>query len=438
MSGAPGLDRRITAWLDDRAVPGAPDGLLGDTLARTSRLRPRPAWRIPERWVPMPFTLRLAVVPRALIVLLVLAALMASLALGGIVGGSLQRAVSPAPPTGVARNGLIAYSAYTPEGGVWLVDERGEQRRRLTNGIVGAWSPDGEWLAYWSGSALKAIRPGDVEARTLWSGPHTDGSVDATCGRGLSWSPDGTAIAFTRHDSGSGQQVDIVQLDGRPSRMLMEGARSPSWSPDGRTIAYLDFGYARHGPSWADAGISLISAGGGTSRPLTHVSSAFFPGGCGFLDPQWSPDGRRLAFQVADDDREYSIWIANEDGSGEIPLTAPGQGGSWPRWSPDGSRLVYGRLHRAGNNDEGYSFSSDGLVVSDPDGANQVVLDDPRVVPDVKANWSPDGTRLVAIAADAEGGSAGLVVLDPTGVADPLLIPAQGAYDLAWQPVFAP
>ena len=45
-------DRLLTAWLDSVAPAREPEHLLGDVLERTSWTRRRPAWRIPERWIP--------------------------------------------------------------------------------------------------------------------------------------------------------------------------------------------------------------------------------------------------------------------------------------------------------------------------------------------------------------------------------------------------
>ena len=53
-------------------------------------------------------------------------------------------------------------------------------------------------------------------------------------------------------------------------------------------------------------------------------------------DPQWSPDGRRLAY-VRDDE----IWVVEADGSRSTQVV--GKPGRWsaPRWSPDGQRLAF-------------------------------------------------------------------------------------------------
>ena len=53
-------------------------------------------------------------------------------------------------------------------------------------------------------------------------------------------------------------------------------------------------------------------------------------------DPQWSPDGRRLAY-VRDDE----IWVIEADGSRRPRVVAKPGGGREPRWSPDGHRIAF-------------------------------------------------------------------------------------------------
>ena len=53
MTARDDFDRHLAAWLDDRAPMREPEPLLGQVLARTARTRRRPAWLIPERWIPM-------------------------------------------------------------------------------------------------------------------------------------------------------------------------------------------------------------------------------------------------------------------------------------------------------------------------------------------------------------------------------------------------
>lgn len=64
------------------------------------------------------------------------------------------------------------------------------------------------------------------------------------------------------------------------------------------------------------------------------------------LDPQISPDGRRIAYvrqslDIMTDRLLPNIWIVNADGSGHRPLLSGAGSFSDPRWSPDGDRLLY-------------------------------------------------------------------------------------------------
>jgi dipeptidyl aminopeptidase/acylaminoacyl peptidase len=70
----------------------------------------------------------------------------------------------------------------------------------------------------------------------------------------------------------------------------------------------------------------------GTGTPPVQITASDKPVG----DPQWSPDGRRLAFV-----REDEIWIVEADGSRLTKVVAKPGGGRDPRWSPDGRRLAF-------------------------------------------------------------------------------------------------
>ena len=64
------------------------------------------------------------------------------------------------------------------------------------------------------------------------------------------------------------------------------------------------------------------------------------------LDPQISPDGRRVAYvrqslDIMTDQLLPNIWIVNADGSGHRPLLSGAGSYSNPLWSPDGERLLY-------------------------------------------------------------------------------------------------
>ena len=64
------------------------------------------------------------------------------------------------------------------------------------------------------------------------------------------------------------------------------------------------------------------------------------------VDPDLSPDGRRVAFAVAVADEQEdrlcsSIWVAALDGSTPARGFTEGPADRSPRWSPDGRWLAY-------------------------------------------------------------------------------------------------
>ena len=111
-------------------------------------------------------------------------------------------------------------------------------------------------------------------------------------------------------------------------------------------------------------------------------------------DPQWSPDGRRLAYV-----RDGEIWVAEADGSRTTLVVAKPGDGSDPSWSPDGSRLAF-RSRRRG--------WSQVWVIDAPVPRRGRPANDPKapVAKVVTATgldvdsftWAPDGTRLAVMA----------------------------------------
>ena len=105
----PDIDRDLTAWLEARVPQRAPEHLLGATVHRTARTRPRPAWRTTERWTQMTVALRPSAYPRGLLVALVTLGLLLAVAAATLLtGGRPSSFAAVVSPTGPAANGLIA------------------------------------------------------------------------------------------------------------------------------------------------------------------------------------------------------------------------------------------------------------------------------------------------------------------------------------------
>jgi Tol biopolymer transport system component len=89
--------------------------------------------------------------------------------------------------------------------------------------------------------------------------------------------------------------------------------------------------------------IWVMDVDGGKSRLLAAA-----PGNDEFVNPRFSPDGQRIAFQRFQiPKRQWDIWVMRADGCCQTRLTF--DGGGFPSWSPDGKRIAFSSKRRTGN-----------------------------------------------------------------------------------------
>jgi Tol biopolymer transport system component len=180
------------------------------------------------------------------------------------------------------------------------------------------------------------------------------------------WSPDGTKIAFVSAREGA-PHVYVMNADGTGTVRLTDSDQEdehPSWSADGGTIVF-----SREGA------IFEIPSGGGVAhrvgRGLGNARS-----------PAFSPDGKHIAYDYRKPGFSIrEVYVMNADGTGVRQVTRLGEVSSLPEWSPDGKTLAFQSNARLGR----YEIYTVPVSGGTP---RRVTTSD---IDAIQPTWTPDG-----------------------------------------------
>jgi Tol biopolymer transport system component len=240
--------------------------------------------------------------------------------------------------------------------------------------------------------------PNGGDVRQLTSIPQTGSELP-------DWSPDGQRIAFftERLNRDEPVQIQVMNADGSGVTQLTTGPGFhgfPSWSPDAASLAIAtDWGNYP-----ALRGIWIIPASdpdGVTQQEARRLTT--LPAGSRIEDaePQFSPDGSLIVFTRFKSPRKSAIHRVGIDGSGLQRLTPWRLNASDPDWSPNGRKIAFDSGDFNGQTDGGGD-----IYVMRADGSGRKRLTDfPRLrqkccppgFPGLANNpvWSPSGTRIM-------------------------------------------
>ena len=135
---------------------------------------------------------------------------------------------------------------------------------------------------------------------TLTKGNYNEGSSQ--------WSPDGTSIVFVSNhteDSDKNSNTDIFTIDAKTGAVEKQitswkgSDNSPQWSPDGKSIAYLRSTSDANYIMYDQPILCVVPATGGESLLLSK--SLDRP----VSNPRWNKDGKNITAVVTDDCERY-------------------------------------------------------------------------------------------------------------------------------------
>jgi dipeptidyl aminopeptidase/acylaminoacyl peptidase len=271
-----------------------------------------------------------------------------------------------------------------PYGQIWIMTVADGKSTRLGGekdpSADPVWSPDGKALAY---RGRVGDKSGLIVARADGSGARFIAEVSGTnaplpgASYTASWSPDGRRIAFVSSVPGpetadaSGDPVVITRYlykpdasegmthfnDNRRLHLFVVDVASGSveqlttgnhyehsvdWSPRGDELLFLT-NHDADDDEFFNYDVYALKLADKSTRRLTATESNEY-------HPQWSPDGRMVAFQATKrglTDRETTMedthaWVMNADGTNRRDVgSAIDNRQGVPQWALDGSALYF-------------------------------------------------------------------------------------------------
>ena len=207
-----------------------------------------------------------------------------------------------------------------------------------------AFSPDGTRIAFIRLPGRDAFQYAEIQVADVDSATERRVVRESDMLGGLDWIPSGEELVFTASAPGGAARLwRVAVADGTKQQVgdgvpLSNVTGAEALSAVSRPLR-VSVAAAGHRLAFArglyDTDIWSVGSAA-SSAPRKLISSTR-------LDeaPQYSPDGRRIAFTSDRTSPSSQIWVCDADGTRCAPITSLGSAAGTPRWSPDGRIIAF-------------------------------------------------------------------------------------------------
>jgi dipeptidyl aminopeptidase/acylaminoacyl peptidase len=245
------------------------------------------------------------------------------------------------------------------------------------------------------------------------------------------WSPDGKTLAFlsTRNTDAAATDAPKSQIyllpmtaggEALPLTKLKNGVQSFQWSPDSTRFVcvalsgpndavapadrksdvrhYKHIRYKFNDTGWFDdkrRHLWVVAVASAEAKQITDGQD------WNDTDPQWSPDGTRIAFvsdrsgKAFDDSDNTDVWLIPAAGGPLVKISDHRFQDEEPRWSPDGSQILFtGQTER-------HQFAKLYVAPSSGGTPSQLAVKDLDLIPG-ELHWATAGEPLFSAGEKAE------------------------------------
>jgi Tol biopolymer transport system component len=238
------------------------------------------------------------------------------------------------------------------------------------------------------------------------------------------WSPDGSLFAMAMMDATQGRSpgaysIQIMRFDGTPVYQLISGSggippAGLSWSPDGKRLAYV---VAEETESATIFVLRVLPVDGVAFTELAVIQltdesismdDMALPG----QHFVWSPDGQSLALTAVDSSKQNGLYLARsiENAFSQFASSLPSN--VTVSWSPDGSLIAY----NDGLDWKAITEYGEGQTVVSGDSSKDVFC----------LAWTPDSAELICLVR-VTGGAGQLMAFRADGSGEPRLLVGDAA-----------